>query len=93
MNGIIKYAKEAKSLFSILIFGLMVLISAVLSIGIAYILMMFIDVATGDSERVISQVVWIAGGVLTASGLVAVIAAYLRATAIGRIEVSLRKKL
>lgn len=79
--------------FRLGIFILLVAVRAVVSVAIAYVLMFFMDVATGETDFTLNNVIVIAAIILIIGGIVDVLASYVRASYIGKQEIVVRKKV
>ena len=87
------YKKTKGTRFLLAIFTILILISTVITISLAYFLKLFVDVATGDLEESLIYLGLISLGVIAFGGIISVINSILAQYIFGKTERSLRIEL
>lgn len=87
------YATAEISNAALVLLGICLVLSSVLSVAVAYVLKLFVDIASGTSVHDLSYAVWITLGVLLASCVFSIFGQYLKTVIFARSEMVLRTKL
>ncbi len=89
LKWIIKKMKASK--LTLVIYTFLVILAAIVNVAIAYVLKLFIDVATGDTDLSFRNVVIISVVVLLASGFIEISAKIIETKIQAKCELNLRK--